>query len=242
MGRANPFRFSSKYQDDETDLVYYGYRYYNSGTGRWIARDPIAERSGHNIYAFLDNQTTARRDYLGLDFKWDTPNMHAEAQPKIVDEFEISGGVRWWYFRPHAPVFRHPDCSACRPYRLAVFGSATVWGWWVASIPDSLEQERRHILQDYYPAYLGFKAEAESYEHVCMSKAKAECFAHVIEHEMKLAYMFQAVLEGERSDWQEAGSPSTGPYYQDFSDAQYYYIDAASALQWALENCNEIQE
>jgi len=27
MAKANPFRFSSKYQDDETDLLYYGYRY-----------------------------------------------------------------------------------------------------------------------------------------------------------------------------------------------------------------------
>ncbi len=36
MARANPFRFSSKYQDDETDLLYYGYRYYNASTGRWI--------------------------------------------------------------------------------------------------------------------------------------------------------------------------------------------------------------
>ena len=27
MAKANPFRFSTKYQDDETDLLYYGYRY-----------------------------------------------------------------------------------------------------------------------------------------------------------------------------------------------------------------------
>ena len=26
MAKANPFRFSTKYQDDETDLLYYGYR------------------------------------------------------------------------------------------------------------------------------------------------------------------------------------------------------------------------
>ena len=36
MAKANPFRFSTKYQDDETDLLYYGYRYYNPSTGRWI--------------------------------------------------------------------------------------------------------------------------------------------------------------------------------------------------------------
>ena len=34
---------STKYFDDETELVYYGYRYYNPGTGRWTRRDPIGE-------------------------------------------------------------------------------------------------------------------------------------------------------------------------------------------------------
>ena len=33
MAKVNPFRFSTKYQDDETDLVYYGDRYYNASTG-----------------------------------------------------------------------------------------------------------------------------------------------------------------------------------------------------------------
>jgi hypothetical protein len=32
MAKANPFRFSTKYQDDESDLLYYGYRYYNAST------------------------------------------------------------------------------------------------------------------------------------------------------------------------------------------------------------------
>ena len=41
MARGNPFRFSTKYQDDETDLVYYGYRYYSASTGRWLSRDPL---------------------------------------------------------------------------------------------------------------------------------------------------------------------------------------------------------
>ncbi len=43
MAKAKPFRFSTKYQDDETDLLYYGYRYYNASTGRWNSRDPIEE-------------------------------------------------------------------------------------------------------------------------------------------------------------------------------------------------------
>jgi hypothetical protein len=37
---SNPIRFSTKYTDDETGLVYYGHRYYAPGQGRWTSRDP----------------------------------------------------------------------------------------------------------------------------------------------------------------------------------------------------------
>ncbi len=51
MAKANPFRFSTKYQDDETDLLYYGYRYYDPSTGRWLNRDPIEEFSFRDRYS-----------------------------------------------------------------------------------------------------------------------------------------------------------------------------------------------
>jgi RHS repeat-associated protein len=64
---ANPFRFSTKYFDRETDgLGYYGYRYYNSQTGRWLSRDPIGERGGDNLYAFVSNAPSNRIDRNGL--------------------------------------------------------------------------------------------------------------------------------------------------------------------------------
>jgi RHS repeat-associated protein len=36
-----PHRFSTKYTDDETGFLYYGYRYYSPELGRWVNRDPI---------------------------------------------------------------------------------------------------------------------------------------------------------------------------------------------------------
>jgi RHS repeat-associated protein len=65
MAFVNPFRFSTKYQDDEAGLTYYGLRYYNSSTGRWLSRDPIAERGGRNIYAVFENDLVDNLDYLG---------------------------------------------------------------------------------------------------------------------------------------------------------------------------------
>jgi RHS repeat-associated protein len=63
---ANPFRFSSQYTDDETGLIYYGYRYYNPQLGRWISRDPIEERGGASLYGFVNNDGINNNDVLGL--------------------------------------------------------------------------------------------------------------------------------------------------------------------------------
>jgi len=40
---VNPFRFSTKYQDEETGLLYYGYRYYDPRSGRWLTKDPVGD-------------------------------------------------------------------------------------------------------------------------------------------------------------------------------------------------------
>jgi RHS repeat-associated protein len=62
----NPFRFSTKYIDVETNLIYYGFRYYQPQTGTWLSRDPIEEMGGINLYAFAANDPVHKIDYLGL--------------------------------------------------------------------------------------------------------------------------------------------------------------------------------
>ena len=63
------FGFSTKYRDSETGLNYYGYRYYSSGLGRWLGRDPIEEQGGLNLYGFCGNDGINGVDRLGL---WET--------------------------------------------------------------------------------------------------------------------------------------------------------------------------
>ena len=55
LAEAQPFRFSTKWTDAETGLLYYGYRYYNPTTGRWLSRDPIEERGGVSLLVFVNN-------------------------------------------------------------------------------------------------------------------------------------------------------------------------------------------
>ena len=73
---ANPFRFSSEYHDDETDLVYYNYRYYSPELGRWISRDSIGEEGGINLYVMIDNNPLTFMDKHGLR-RWYVTGLHS---------------------------------------------------------------------------------------------------------------------------------------------------------------------
>jgi RHS repeat-associated protein len=59
-------RFSTKYLDGETGLYYYGFRYMDPQTGRWMSRDPIGERGGANLYGFCRNDGVTQVDLIGL--------------------------------------------------------------------------------------------------------------------------------------------------------------------------------
>ncbi|MES2736646.1 MAG: RHS repeat-associated core domain-containing protein [Verrucomicrobiota bacterium] len=65
-----PWLFGTKYYDTESNLIYYGYRYYSPEMGRWVSRDPIEEEGGINLYGVVGNDPVNRVDALGLiDFE-----------------------------------------------------------------------------------------------------------------------------------------------------------------------------
>ena len=105
MAKTNPFRFSTKYQDDETDLLYYGYRYYTASTGRWLSKDPLGDEaflrsysadkdeiaqmllrveSLKPSYVFALNQPISAIDLLGLD-RWEINWIHSWV---VVEEWD----------------------------------------------------------------------------------------------------------------------------------------------------------
>jgi RHS repeat-associated protein len=65
MAQANPIRWSTKYQDDESDLIMYPYRPYKASTGTWLSRDPLEEQGGLNLYSFCDNDAIDNADPFG---------------------------------------------------------------------------------------------------------------------------------------------------------------------------------
>ena len=87
----NPFRFSTKWFDNDTGLGYWGYRWYSPEMVRWISKDPIGELGGHNIYSIIDNAPIEKWDYLGL--AWISPNPNWPPFIKIPGPGKGAGGT-----------------------------------------------------------------------------------------------------------------------------------------------------
>jgi RHS repeat-associated protein len=104
MAKVNPFRFSTKYQDDETDFLYYGFRYYNPCTGRWINRDPMEERGWLALYEMCRNNPLKYVDTDGRDIM-DT-----------IEDILKEIGVEWvkWLFANRETIVHvlNVDCPA----------------------------------------------------------------------------------------------------------------------------------
>jgi len=67
MAKLNPFMFSTKFYDWEAGLYYYGCRYYNPSTGRWLSRDPAGEQmQAMSLYHISANDFVNKYDYMGL--------------------------------------------------------------------------------------------------------------------------------------------------------------------------------
>ncbi len=62
--QENPYRYSGKEQ--LAGYYSYGFRFYNSGLGRWINRDPIEEDGGTNLYGMVEDNPTNYVDDCGL--------------------------------------------------------------------------------------------------------------------------------------------------------------------------------
>ena len=63
---TNPFRFTAREFDSETNIVYYRARYFDSITGRFITEDPLRFRAAANFYPYVGNDPVDLYDPLGL--------------------------------------------------------------------------------------------------------------------------------------------------------------------------------
>ena len=63
---SNPWRFQTKYLDEETGLYYFGKRYYDPITGQWLSREILGESESLNLYTLTGNDPVNHVDVRGL--------------------------------------------------------------------------------------------------------------------------------------------------------------------------------
>jgi RHS repeat-associated protein len=63
---TNPFRFTGRDSDPETNLSYYRARYYSPQVGRFISEDPVQFGGGDNFFAYVRNNPLRFKDPSGL--------------------------------------------------------------------------------------------------------------------------------------------------------------------------------
>ena len=131
-----PWRFSTKQLDAETELQYFGYRYRDRE--RWIARDPAAGEQEQNLYCYTLNAPLSSSDPFGLWTILRTGGFRAEARTRRGDTVRgLATGLRldpaeYRYWLEPAPdvlpcdvdcVFACDDCKYTVPN-----GAAFVYG------------------------------------------------------------------------------------------------------------------
>ena len=232
MAKANPFRFSTKYQDDETDLLYYGYRYYSASIGRWLSRDPLGERGGKNLLAFVRNNGVCLSDARGLSlWGWACCNdecPYAGAVSKVkLKEYRLTANSRG---PEHDALYtstaaEHLDTLS---QAAAEVGAAIASGWSLAVASALAEQLDlpTTVIYDLYSfiikhaqgVFSGFNLYTRVEYQRCQSKS---------------CRIFWSRLDWteKKSTWRKCTIGSVNPFLTDPNDYNYgLYQDFGSAL------------
>jgi len=105
-----PIRFSTKIQEDQTGLYYYGYRYYDPMTGRWPSRDPIEEQGGLNLYGFVGNDGVNQFDVDGRWFqKFLQELLKRKAKGTANEPSDVGGG----WISSHERLISEKEVGRC---------------------------------------------------------------------------------------------------------------------------------
>jgi RHS repeat-associated protein len=133
VAASNPFRFSTKYWDEETGLGCFGYRYYSPSLGRWLGTDPLLDPASTGALAMRQALVALSTRYVAWGLKeWQNPDLTqqersgiltlilraatlrglaAEGSPLLLSSL---AGDNWYLFCANSPV------SSVDPFGLSI--------------------------------------------------------------------------------------------------------------------------
>jgi RHS repeat-associated protein len=149
-----------------------GYRYLMPETGKWLSRDPIAERGGRNLYAFCKNSPSIRSDPLGLSFEVERQTGWSRREGR--EGWTIPDGPAWISMT----VSVDSNCSFPSCYRLIYrngYMHVVLWLWILAD--DWVEpHEELHVKDVRAIAYDQAVTYAKNYAGRCYTENVAFCW------------------------------------------------------------------
>jgi RHS repeat-associated protein len=107
---TNPFRYTAREMDSETDTYYYRARYYDQNIGRFISEDPTRFKAGIDFYRYVFNNPVRFGDPSGLDVQ---VCYYPFGGPFGHTGFGVSGesGTQGFYplYDANSPWYRQPQ-------------------------------------------------------------------------------------------------------------------------------------
>ncbi len=230
----NPFRFSTKYHDDETGFVYFGFRYYVPWLGRWLNRDPIGEEGGAHLYAFVEGRPVNGIDPFGHRPGFDLlppllrpsplplPPEYAPWTPPVPEPCPAPSP----YLDPSlwtwaAPAAASSQVLVCGPFWCVIMGPGPEPQIVFGPQPDPLPEPLPHPpLRKYGPGYSAKRCDAlyDQYKNACdgdVSCKKEKLTARVPRTECgELRHRFDRNLEclRRRYEWDQNCLGASGGY------------------------------
>jgi RHS repeat-associated protein len=112
----NNFRYTGREFDTETSLYYYRARYYDPGSGRFLAEDPIGFGGSTNFYTYVGNSSTGFIDPLGLaecvySISQHTMTCTENATPPVGPRWELTLGPQGLHSGDPGKCRDNPSCT-----------------------------------------------------------------------------------------------------------------------------------
>ncbi|MFJ1328365.1 RHS repeat domain-containing protein [Capnocytophaga canimorsus] len=110
-----PFRYQGQYYDEEINLCYNRFRYYDCNTGTYISQDPIGLLGNNpNFYAYVFDSNT-EVDVFGLDI--DYKAVFFEAYPELKGKVWVHHSIERQVLKRYVGLFTEAEINELKMLR-----------------------------------------------------------------------------------------------------------------------------